>query len=388
MKKNKKGFTLIEVMATIVILAIILVIAVPIYNGVSEKINESIYQSKIDEVIAKAESYARENHAFVFNIQTLIENGLIHSDNETGAYVDPRNGRDMHCDILNALYKDNRYEISITESDICYDLDELENLYGMITLKLYDQEGKEISKISDTEWIKNETLYVKYEFKEEYQDYANSIQNVVWIGEQEKSCTAENLFDCDSYLIQTTEIKNVTVGLQVTVNIEEIEIMSSASKTILIDLQAPVVLDGSILVNNDISTNNERRVEFEISDGSGSGIKSYSVVQEKTCSGQEYEKNKQIASDGIQSIYLANGNYYICVEDKVGNKTSDSELENVKNQITVSNVDSSNPEITRFVIASKNSQYNTLQTTLSIDAKDDGGTNNLEMCISNTGYLQ
>ena len=78
MKKNKKGFTLIEVMATIVILAILLVIAVPIYNGVSEKINESIYQSKIDEVIAKAESYARENHAFVFNIQTLIENGLIH----------------------------------------------------------------------------------------------------------------------------------------------------------------------------------------------------------------------------------------------------------------------------------------------------------------------
>ena len=30
----KKGFTLIEVMATIVILAVILLIAVPIYNGV------------------------------------------------------------------------------------------------------------------------------------------------------------------------------------------------------------------------------------------------------------------------------------------------------------------------------------------------------------------
>ena len=50
----KKGFTLIEVMATIVILAVILLIAVPIYNGVRENINESIYNSKIEEVLSKA----------------------------------------------------------------------------------------------------------------------------------------------------------------------------------------------------------------------------------------------------------------------------------------------------------------------------------------------
>ena len=47
----KKGFTLIEVMATIVILAIILLIAVPIYNGVRENINESIYNSKIEDSV-------------------------------------------------------------------------------------------------------------------------------------------------------------------------------------------------------------------------------------------------------------------------------------------------------------------------------------------------
>lgn len=49
----KKGFTLIEVMATIVILAIVLIIAVPVYNGVRDRINENIYESKIQEVLAK-----------------------------------------------------------------------------------------------------------------------------------------------------------------------------------------------------------------------------------------------------------------------------------------------------------------------------------------------
>ena len=143
-----KGFTLVEIMATIVILAVVLLIAVPIYNGVRNSINENIYESKIKEVLAKAESYASENHAFVFDIKTLIEAGEISADNETGIFVDPRTGRDMRCDVINALYKENHYEVSITESDICYSLEELENLYGIVNLKLYNQEDKEIEKLS------------------------------------------------------------------------------------------------------------------------------------------------------------------------------------------------------------------------------------------------
>ena len=182
----KKGFTLIEVMATIVILAVILLIAVPIYNGVRENINESIYNSKIEEVLSKAETFASENNAFVFDIKTLIENGEISADNETGAYMDPRTNRDMRCDILNAVYKENHYEVSITESEVCYDLEELENLYGMVELKLYDEAGSEIEKLENTDWLRNQEIHVRYEFKEEYQEYANSIESLLWTGEQEK----------------------------------------------------------------------------------------------------------------------------------------------------------------------------------------------------------
>ena len=44
--------------------------------------------------------------------------------------------------------------------------------------------------------------------------------------------------------------------------------------------------------------------------------------------------------------------------------------------------------ISKFEIKSVNGSYNTLDTVLTINASDDGGSNNLKMCISNTGYLQ
>ena len=214
-----KGFTLVEVMATIVILTIIMLIAVPIYNGVREGINESVYDSKIKEVLAKAESYASENHAFVFDIKTLIESGEISADNETGIYVDPRTGRDMRCDVINAVYKENRYEVSITESDTCYNSEELENLYGMVSLKLYNQEDKEIEKLSDTEWLKEGFVKVRYEFKEEYKEYEENIENIEWIGECDAANSSESV--C---VITTSEIKNVTVSLELTFNIDGVEI--------------------------------------------------------------------------------------------------------------------------------------------------------------------
>ena len=383
-----KGFTLVEIMATIVILTVVLLIAVPIYNGVREGINENIYDSKIKEVLAKGESYASENHASVFDIKTLIEAGEISADNETGVYKDPRTGRDMRCDILNALYKENHYEISITKSEVCYSKEELENLYGMVELKVYNEENVEIEKLEDTEWIRESKVKVRYEFKEEYKGYEDSIESVIWTGEEIKSCQKENVADCFEYRIETSEIKNVVVSLELTINMDGVLIKNQVQKNILVDLQIPSVIDGSVNVDNEVSTNNERRVEFELSDGSGSGIRSYSIVKNKSCSGDEYEQNKQSASEGIQSTYLGNGDYYICVEDKVGNKSSERDLDEERNQIHVEGVDTSKPVISSFTIKSRKSGYNALETSLTISAKDDGGTSNLEMCVSNTGYLK
>ena len=385
----KKGFTLIEVLAALVLMSVIILIAVPVYTGVRESVNESIYESKVEEVLARATSYASETNRMVFDVETLIEEGLISADNERGDFVDPRDGRSMLCDIIQVVFQDNQFVANIIVSEICYDDEELENLYGMIELKLYKDENltEEIESIEGTEWIKESKVYVTYELKEGYESYEEVIESIVWVGEDEKSCERENKSECKSYQITTSEIKNVGVRVQINFEVEGISFMSNASTQVLVDMQKPLVLDGSVNVDNSTSTSNERRVTFEITDNAGSGVKYYSIVREKSCEGSEYERNKKQASDGVQSEYLGNGTYYICVEDYVGNKTSDEDLDNKANQIIVENVDSSAPVINNLRVSTTTS-YNNLTPTVTIEVSDDGGTENLRMCISNTGYMQ
>ncbi len=364
MKNGKKGFTLIEIMATIAILAIILIIAVPIYNGVSKNINANIYESKMKEVLAKAESYAIENHAFVFDVKSLIESGVISADNETGIFVDPRTKRDMRCDVINAVYKDNHYEVSITESDTCYNEEELENLYGLVTLKLYNENDEEVKPIEGTDWLREKIVKVRYEFKENYKEYEANVSNVSWIGECEASLSNES-----TCVIETSEIKNVAINLEITINIGGTEIKSQVEKHVLVDLQNPNVIDGSLVVNNAISTNALRRIEFELSDGNGSGVEYYSIVKARSCDTSEYETNKKTVENRIQSENLDNGTYYICVEDKVGNKAL------TDYEIKINNVDSIKPTLSDFSLGEyeKGTKYYN-KLNLKITVTDEGSS--------------
>ena len=58
--KNNKGFTLIELMAVITIIAIIIAIAVPSYINITNSTNEKMYQNKMAYKKAHAEDYSED----------------------------------------------------------------------------------------------------------------------------------------------------------------------------------------------------------------------------------------------------------------------------------------------------------------------------------------
>ena len=381
----RKGFTLVEILAVIAIMAVLVLIAVPTYNTISGTMKENVYNAKIEELKAKGLTHAEETGQVVFSVDTLINEGKITPDNETGVYKDPKNNRKMNCDIIHISFNNNQYEVNIEESETCYSDEELNNRYGIARLKVVDASGSEIPSIEGTEWLGTSSAYVTYEIKPEYQEYASNIVGVEWTGEETLSCTEENIESCNRYPVSTTSVKMLTVGLKLTIKSNEANIISNYTKNVYLDIVAPEVKEGSIILENEYNTNSERRVTFELTDYNGSGVKEYALVTEKTCTKSEYETNKKNANEGVQTEYLNNGTYYVCVTDKVGNKTPDSELE--KNKIEVSNVDSGTPSVS-LSINSKDNRYHTKEVTLKITASDNDGTSNLRMCISNTGYLQ
>ena len=66
MKKNK-GFTLVELLAVIVITAIIITVAVPSVLTFSENQKKNLYCSKVDTIKKAAQLYGEDNYDSIFN---------------------------------------------------------------------------------------------------------------------------------------------------------------------------------------------------------------------------------------------------------------------------------------------------------------------------------
>jgi len=63
--KNQKGFTLVELLAVIVLLALIAGIAIPSALTISKKVKEKTYSTKIDLIESAADNYAISNISLV-----------------------------------------------------------------------------------------------------------------------------------------------------------------------------------------------------------------------------------------------------------------------------------------------------------------------------------
>ena len=65
----KKGFTLVELLAIIVILGIIGVICVSVYNNVQKEASNKLYEEQLNEIENRIRSYVLENEGKTLNIE-------------------------------------------------------------------------------------------------------------------------------------------------------------------------------------------------------------------------------------------------------------------------------------------------------------------------------
>ena len=123
MKKNK-GFTLVELLAVIVILAIVSVIAVPSVNGLLRKSRTNMFCKKVESIEAAAKYYAQDNLSDLATdskmviankipIRLLVEKGYLKKDSDnctvgSNCVTDPRDKSSLDNNYIDIYSENNR----------------------------------------------------------------------------------------------------------------------------------------------------------------------------------------------------------------------------------------------------------------------------------------
>lgn len=126
----KKGFTLVELLASLAIMSLIIVISVPAYNGISSKVKENNLNSKKSMMekatlafinkYKKDEVFDGSSHTICFTIHYLINKGIFEADTTDGNMTDPVKGGTLNG-YLQATYDTSKYEVNVkyVESGSC-----------------------------------------------------------------------------------------------------------------------------------------------------------------------------------------------------------------------------------------------------------------------------
>lgn len=150
MKNNKRGFTIVELLAAIVILGIIMAVAIPAVSRILDRSHEDFYDSLEKQILLAAENYYVDHRGLLpqaigqqrqVTIQTLIENKYLAS----GSVVDHS---DQECDV-------NSSHVTVTKSG---DDDFIYTLYLKCPARTIDQEETASNSLDvnvDISWREN-----------------------------------------------------------------------------------------------------------------------------------------------------------------------------------------------------------------------------------------
>lgn len=127
--KNKKGFTLVELLAVIVILGLVAVIAVPASMTVSDGIKKNMLCEKVDLLLSDAKRFgndhlgvlrrAQEQNCYIpVTIQFLIDKGVIKKEQNTAPFIsNPYDGSAMEGKQIGIYLNNKRAYAFYIETD-------------------------------------------------------------------------------------------------------------------------------------------------------------------------------------------------------------------------------------------------------------------------------
>ena len=374
MKKN--GFTLTELLAVIVILAILAGIAIPLFIRNSSTVKENEYQAKKEYLASKAIEYASDNrieNAITTTVSTLIRSGYVTADKyvkenseEIPYIVNPVDEEDnLACHIINITLEDYDYKAEVLDEANC-ELTTQEIVDSKMGIKVYEYEnnkiGTQINAVGNKyNWTNKDVIVVvnpTYTNVDEIRITHNGNTNTV---EEAKM------------------LKNEYSGLTINSTYSNIEIISA--KVILKDsLTVAVQSDGTIKqttieiqIDKEVPkintqnfsgwTSSNKPTLVYLSDGNGSGPDGVYLTTSNNRNLISNDKYFKANSEGTSSITekLNNGVYYLFAKDKAGN------ISNSPVEFKVENIDDVSPVC---VITGENTTWTNKPITITWGCTD------------------
>ena len=294
--KNKKGFTLIELIAVLVVLSILIASSVAVFINIRNSVLRKEKNNLITYLETKAIEYANETNVTAVSVEDLIKIGLIKPDDETDIY-DPVTRESMNCYIIDLVWEDGEYKAKFGSNvgkngTTCNEYTRRKNLV------ICQVVGNNCNDIKNEHWFKDD-ITIGLKFVNGKRITKESGYEISW-----KSNTGISSTE-DTIKTNVDLIANINYTAKV---IKDNEV-SEASQIVNIDKEAPII--NEIKYNTNWSKSKE--IEIIASDGLGSGVGGYVIVLEnEKCSG--YNINNKIT-------VKSNGNYKVCIRDKAGNET-------------------------------------------------------------------
>ncbi len=307
---NKKGFTLVELLATIVILATVIALGVGCIQIVSTRIRNSNYESKKDLIEIKAAEYANDTGYLFTNVDNLIKMGYLSADDQKGNYLNPITNKPMNCYVVQIRNENDNLYGELTEEQECNPND---------ILKTNVHLGIQILKSSDRTQVENDTWVGEDIFLEVYFKDGNSkeedVEKIIW---KTNFFTEERIVNNDfrnknTYFVEASQILNSPFFVEV---ILKDKTTYYAKTNVKIDKQNPVIFKDDIqVVFLNPNTRSSSTLKTVITDAYGSGIAGYYVGENPNCQDVTYVDR----TENYIEVPIMNSVYYICIKDKVGN---------------------------------------------------------------------
>ena len=317
--KNKKGFTLVELLSVIVLLGIIITIGLFSIGLIRKTILDRQYKNLKIQIELAAEKYYQDTESTFFYVQTLIDEGYIKADNSSLNMYSPVDSNIMNCYTINVV------DEKATLDDKNKNKECNEEIAGNYELKIV----RENNKTSDKWYKESEELSaVKSDNSEDdsliYYTWTTDLNpNTIW---------DKRKFDLKNLLSEKGGVINDVFYVQANSGDKSYR---SAGKRIKIDTVKPII-DTVNISGDQNEWVKQRDVTIKAHDV-GAGIVGYLFSDKADCSGT-YERLTEPQNEfTLKKTFKSNGEYYFCLIDDAGNKA-------VSEQIVIQKVDSIPPK--------------------------------------------